>query len=229
MNRASIKLSTSDSQSLKQYRSTVKASLEQLAGLEQRARAPRPTHLLQLIRRVPRVPSHPSDCSLCTTCGTPGCHYTECPQGNYVFDTHAVARPLACGESLPLPASWRDLHRATLQGTLRVIGQYYRHLHTSPRHLEQARLIVARSLGFSDNCSTPVPSAPATKTLLLQAVRAVTARLRADPLTASISGLFNSLCECYHSPVFDVTLDQFRQSVLEQASVTKTVPCPSPP
>jgi hypothetical protein len=212
-------LTHKDSNTLQQYCSTVKASLEQLKGIEQRARTkPCPTHF-QIVRRVPLVPISHATSPACTTCGTPGCHYTECPKGRYVFDQATIPRPLASGESLPTPTSWKDLHRATLQGVLRVLGHYYRFLYTTPRHLEQARLIVAQSLGIPDDSSVRDNS------LLTQAVCTVAARLRADPLTASIPGLFNSLCECYHTPVFGVSLDSFKHRVREQVSAS----CLSPP
>ena len=204
-----LPLNLKDSKTLQQYRSTVKASLEQLKGIEQRARTPpSPTHF-RIVRRIPL--SH-ANSPACTTCGTPGCHYTECPKGHYVFDHATVPRPLATGESFPTSTSWKDLHRATLQGVLRVFGHYYRFLYTTPRHLEQARLIVTQSLGLPDD--PPVRDS----SLLTQAVCAAAARLRADPLTASIPGLFNSLCECYHTPVFGVSLDSFKQRVREQVS-----------
>jgi hypothetical protein len=218
MSTASIPLNNHDSNTLKQFRSTVKASLEQLSGLEKRARAPPSPSDFKIVRRVSLKPAAPT--VPCTTCGTPGCHYTECPHGHYVFDETTVPRPLAIGESYPPPASWKDLHRATLQGVLRVVGFYYRHLHTAPRHLEQARLIVSQSLGFPDDA----PVAVDTTVLLQAAISAVTARLRADHLTATIPGLFNSLCDCYHTPVFGVSLVRFKQLIQEQVSAT----CPSP-
>ena len=207
-------LTLKDSNTLQQYRSTVRASLEQLKGLETRARAPHSPAPFQIVRRVPlaHLSSPP-----CTTCGTPGCHFTECPKGRYVFDNATTPRPLASGESLPGPTSWKDLHRATLQSVLRVIGLYYRFLYATPCHLEQARLIVAQSLGLPDTSS--VHDHP----LLTQAVCQVASRLRADPLTASIPGLFNLLCECYHTPVFGVSLDSFKHRVREQSA------CPSLP
>ncbi len=120
-----------------------------------------------------------------------------------MFDQATIPRPLASGESSPTPTLWKDLHRATLQGVLRVLGHYYRFLYTTPRHLEQARLIVAQSLGIPDDSSVR------ENYLLTPAVCTVAACLCADPLTASIPGLFNLLCECYHTPVFGVLLDSF--------------------
>jgi hypothetical protein len=222
-----ISLNNRDSTTLKQFRSTVKASLEQLSGIETRARVP-PTNF-KLIRRAFVKPAAPSSvpCTTCTTCGTPGCDYTECPHGHYVFDDTLTSRPLAIGELYPPPASWRDLHRATLQGVLRVVGLYYRHLHTAPRHLEHARLIVTNSLGLSDDTPVAVHTVPV---LLQTAITEVTARIRADPLTATIPGLFNSLCDCYHTPVFGISLVRFKQLVQAQVSDhVSASSCLSPP
>ena len=133
-----------------------------------------------------------------------------------MFDHPTLPRPLTTRESVPTPTLWKYLHEATLQGILCVLGHYYRYLYTTSRHLEQARIIVAQSLGIPDTNSG------GDNSLLTQAVCAVEARLRADPLTASIPGLFNSLCECYHTPVFGVSLDSFKQRVRDQVST-----CPS--
>ena len=207
-------ISKSDSTNCTLYRSTVKASLTHLASLEQQAR------ILRDRPSVPRIPktsprSLSASSSVCTSCGTPGCHFTECPQGQYVFDSPSVARPLAPGEVLSAPASWRDLHRATLQGILRVFGHYYGRLHNSPRHLENARLIITTSLGL--------PAHPPQDPLLATAILAVVTRLRADPATATIPGIVSSLCECYHTPVFGISLSAFAKRVATQLA------CPSPP
>ncbi len=154
---------------------------------------------------------------ICTTCGTPGCDYTECPNGHYVFDTPSLSCPLAPGEQLPSPATWKDLHRATLQGALRAVAQYYCAHQATPRYLAQARAIVSTTL-------TPDSEDSLTETnrLLSQAIRAVATRVRVDPFCTTIPGIFNSLCECYHTPVFEVALDQFKLQVTEQLQ------CPSP-
>ena len=171
-----------------------------------------------IVQRVPLLPLTKSNSPKCTTCGAPGCHYTKCPKGHYVFDHATVPRPLATGKSFPTTTSWRDLHRATLQSVLCVLGHYYRYLYTTPRHLDQAQNIVAQSLGISETASSR------DNCLLTQAVCTVEARLRANPLTASIPGLFNLLCECYHTPIFGVLLDSFKHRVREQVSA-----CCSPP
>lgn len=216
-------LSLRDFNTTTQFRSQVHATLKHLASLEHKACSPRTSHTRPRTPRVParkharRVPPAvpaptPLECvPVCTTCGTPGCHFTECPNGHYVFDTPTLPRALAPGEQLSAPATWKDLHRATLQGVLRVVAQYYCHLHSSPRYLTQARLIVTSSLGLPEE----------TDSLLHHAVRAVTARLREDPLCNTIPGLFNSVCECYHTPVFGISLDSFKSLVRAQ--------CPSPP
>ena len=222
-------LSLRDYNTSTQFRSQVRAQLTHLASLEKDARAPSssPPPLFRLVsqqqrrasrRSAQQVPAPLVCVPVCTTCGTPGCEYTECPQGRYVFDAPAVSRPLAPGEHPSLPATWKDLHRACLQGTLRAVAQYYCAHHATPRYLAQARDIVTTEFTASEE------SLPAeTDRLLSHALCAVTTRLRVDPFCAAIPGLFNSLCECYHSPVFGVTLDQFK------SQVTELLQCPSPP
>jgi hypothetical protein len=227
-------LSLRDYNTSTQFRSQVRAQLTHLASLEHDAHAASTSSPPPLFRLVPkqrrdsrtpatkRVPTVPSPVPLvcvpiCTTCGTPGCDYTECPQGRYVFDTPDLSRPLAPGEQLPTPATWKDLHRATLQSALRVVAQYYCAHHATPRYLAQARLIVSDTLTGPDDLSAE------TTSLLTRAISAVTTRLRVDPFCTTIPGLFNSLCECYHSPIFGVTLEQFKLRVTEQLQQ-----CPSP-
>ena len=222
-------LSLRDYNTSNQFRSQVRAQLSHLASLEHDAHAastsPPPLFRLATRRRAPRtatpqvstVPSVPSPVPLvcvpvCTTCGTPGCNYTECPQGHYVFDTPTLSRPLAPGEHLPTPATWKDLHRATLQSALRAIVQYYCAHHATPRYLAQARQIVSSTLTSTSSEDT----LSETASLLSEAIRAVTTRLRVDPYCTTIPGIFNSLCECYHTPVFEVTLEQFKLRVTEQ-------------
>jgi hypothetical protein len=206
-----VQLSQKDSSTFKHFRSSIQASLTHLDSLEKQARAPRsrpttPRHSKQARFSGVPPPTPLQIANVCTTCGTPGCHYTECPKGRYVFDTHSVARPFAPGEPLSHPASWQDIHRANLQGILRLVGQYYYQLHKTPRHLENARVIVSTSLGFS-----VVP--PPSETLLHQAISEVATRLRADPLSLATPSLFASQCACFHTPVFGISLSQFQDLV----------------
>jgi hypothetical protein len=207
----SIELTRKDSTTLARYRSAIQASFTHITTLEQRVSIPRsrvspPARRISKQARTSGIPIRPLPLvQICTTCGTPGCHFTECPQGHYVFDSHSVARPLAPGEQSSRPATWRDLHRANLQGILRLVGQYYCHLHNTPRHLENARLIVATSLGL--------PDAPPADPLLARAVSEVAKRLRDDPISVANSRLFASQCECYYTPVFDISLERFQQLV----------------
>ena len=125
--------------------------------------------------------------------------------------TSLIPWPLVNTYPHPPRATWKDLHRATLQSTLRVLAQYYCAHHTMPRYLAQAQQIVTAIL--------TTPTASSDDSLLSQAVCAVTTRLRVDPFCTTIPGVFNSLCECYHTPVFGVTLDQFKLQVNECLSL----------
>ena len=206
-------LSKSDSTNCTLYRSTIQTSLTHLASLEQQACAPCPCPLIPCPKSVP---THSLIASpVCTTCGASGCHFTECPHGSYVFNSPSISCPLAPSEVLSAPALWRDIHRATLQGILQVVGHYYGHLHTSPHHLENTCLILTTSLGL--------PVHPPQDPLLATAILAVVTHLCADPATANIPGILNSLCECYHTPVFGISLQHFAQRVATQLA------CHSPP
>ena len=219
----SDRLTNKELNDLKTYQSTLKASLTQLAFLERKnsasSRLRSPTRA-----RIPTVSSPPVRIS-CATCGHQGHHYTECPSGSYVFDTPTVFRPLSPGESFPRPASWRDIHRASLQTVLRVTTQYYRRLHFSPTNLRTAHNIILQALGFpslSPASLTPSDSSDhlceARRLLLDDAITAVVARLSADPHSASLPGVFAAHSDLYYSPSLGLSIEDFRTRVLHRYS-----------
>ena len=75
-------------------------------------------------------------------------------------------------------------------------------LHVTSRPL---RIIVATSLGL--------PDTPPADPLLDRAVCEVATRLCDDPISVANSRLFASQCECYYTPVFDISLNRFQQLV----------------
>jgi hypothetical protein len=150
---------------LTSYRTSIQAALGHLRGLEETTAN----------TRAHSTPSRPAtrvtDTQICEGCHQTGHHYTECLNHTYVWDSTANARLLEPGERLAGPATWKDIHRASLHQLIRTSIQYYIHLHhTRFQDLDTLLTDLASNSEFGDltasystddsDLQEPPPTAP---------------------------------------------------------------------
>jgi hypothetical protein len=79
------------------------------------------------------TPSRSTTCALdtqiCEGCHETGHHYMECLNYTYIWDSTANAGLLASGKCLSGPATWEDIHQASLHQLIHTSIQHCIHLH----------------------------------------------------------------------------------------------------
>jgi hypothetical protein len=159
---------------------------------------------------------------------------TECPvtTPNLVYD-HADTPPRPCrpDERLDHPASWHNLHQATLHYLVTSVLRYFRVLHDElPQRRELLRVVhtlldlPAHSVVATDVTRTahdpgsPDNQASATTPLFTRAVTELVVLLRASPFSIEdvADPIFLPICDRYYSPIFGSTLSEYREAVYRQ-------------
>jgi hypothetical protein len=137
---------------LASYRTSLLSAISHLKGLEEAFATSR----VRPSGTRTTDPSRVSDTQVCEGCHGLGHHFTECLNHSYVWDSEANARLLAPGERLSGPATWHDIHRASLHHLIRTTLKYYLKLH--PDRLPDIRLLLSEFETPSDSGDIPPPT-----------------------------------------------------------------------
>jgi hypothetical protein len=222
-----MRVTTRQANSLSSERDSIFHHLGTLRAQEiQSTTTPRPRRL--------RSPPSQAEALACDYCNSTFHPTTECPvTPNLVYD-HADTPPRLRrpDERVNQPASWHNLHQATLHYLVTSVLRYFRVLHDELPQRQELLRVIRTLLDIPDySLVEPVPdyslvepahtvatgSLPRSVTtpLFTRAVTELVVLLRASPFRIEDidDPIFLPICARYYSPIFGANLIAYRTAV----------------
>jgi hypothetical protein len=219
-----MRVTTRQANSLSSERDSIRHHLGTLQSQEIQSTATPRT------RRLRSPPPQAEDLA-CDYCNSMLHLTTECPVTPNLVYNHADTppRPRRPDKRLDHPASWHNLHQATLHYLVTSVLRYFRVLHNeSPQRRELLR-VISKLLDLPDHSFVDPdlhrtaldpgsPDQSATTPLFTRVVTELVVLLRASPFRIEDvdDPIFLLICERYYSPIFGSTLSEYREAVYLQ-------------